>query len=193
MEGYFRNISPPSSPAAQPATNELSSESLSETDSAQSARVLTRRHMQQLEQQYLDHEAMDQLHNARIKVLRERQALKLEAAVKRTEKELDAMCEQHIQELDTLQTEQQQEEISLMEALDVKKATLRQRWCLEEVVLRRRLEVRHGQLYGPLPPLSFTKNSVPSVPSTPTLPGSPFLESFGTLDTIYSKHYNMSL
>lgn len=146
--------------------------------------------MQQLEQQYLDHEAMDQLHNARIKVLRERQALKLQAAVKRTEKELDAMCDRHIQELATLRTEQQQEEMSLMQALDVKKATLRQRWCLEEVVLRRRLEVCHGQLYGPLPLLSFTNNSVPG---TPAFPGSPYIESFGTLDTIYSKHYNMSL
>lgn len=187
MEGYFRNVSPPSSPAVQPARNDLSSESFSESDSAQT-RVLTRRHMQQLEQQYLDHEAMDQLHNSRIKVLRERQALKLQAAVKRTDKELDDMCDRHIQELATLRTEQQQEEISLAQAFDEKKATLRQRWCLEEVVIRRRLEVRHGQLYGPLPALSFGD----SVPSTPILPVSPYLESLGIVDTIYPKHDNLS-
>jgi hypothetical protein len=120
--------------------------------------------MEQLEQQYLNHESMDQLHDSRIKVLRDRQELKLQETMARMEKELDDMCDRHTQNIAALQAEQQQEEMSLTKSLDAKKASLRQRWYLEEAVLRRHLEVRHGQLYGPLPPISFTRTT----PNTPT-------------------------
>ncbi|EKV19013.1 hypothetical protein Pdw03_5884 [Penicillium digitatum] len=162
MEGYLRNASPPSSPAGtliRAERSERSSESFSESDSIPPARVFTREHMKQLEQQYHSHKSMDQLHDARIKVLRDRQELKLQEATARMEKELNEMCNRHSQDIATLQTEHEREEASLMQALDTKKTTLRHRWYLEEAVLRRHLEVRHGQSYGPLPLVAFTPNT----------------------------------
>ncbi|KGO48568.1 hypothetical protein PEXP_072980 [Penicillium expansum] len=162
MEGYLRNVSPPPSPAGTSIRAERSgrsSESFSECDSTPPARVLTRQHMEQLEQQYHSHKSMDQLHDARIKVLRDRQELKLQEATARMEKELDEMYDQNIQAIATLRGEHQREETSLMQALDTKKTTLRHRWYLEEAVLRRHLEVRHGQSYGPLPLVAFTPNT----------------------------------
>jgi hypothetical protein len=133
--------------------------------------------MEQLNQQYHAHKTMDQLHHARIKVLRDRQELKLQEATARMEKELDQMCNRHAQDIATLRTEHQQEEATLMQALDTKATTLRHRWYLEAAVLRRHLEVRHGQSYGPLPLLTFTN------PNTPAAEHSPLETS--TPDTIH--------
>ncbi|KAJ5780413.1 hypothetical protein N7457_005573 [Penicillium paradoxum] len=181
MEGYLRNASPPPSPIATPTRTERTSESFSEPDLTPPPRVLTRQHMEQLEQQYHSHETMDQLHNARIKVLRDRQELKLQEATARMERELDDMCNKNTQDLATLQAEHQREEISLMQALDTKKTTLRQRWHLEEAVLRRHLEMRHGQSYGPLPLVSFAHPT-----DTPVgVPEHSPLESSSTPDTIH--------
>ncbi|KAJ5248364.1 hypothetical protein N7524_012324 [Penicillium chrysogenum] len=164
MEGYLRNASPPPSPAGTPTKAERSgrsSESFSESGSTPPARVLTRQHMEQLEQQYHSHKSMDQLHDARIKVLRDRQELKLQEATARMETELDEMRNRHIQDVAALQAEHKREESSLVQALETKKTTLQRRWYLEEAILRRHLEVRHGQSYGPLPLVTFNTSSTP--------------------------------
>jgi hypothetical protein len=153
MEGYFRNASPPPSTAG---AAQRSSESFSESDSTPPARRFTRQQKEQLEQQYHDHESMDALHESRIKVLRERQELKLQEAIARMERELDDLIEQHAKNVEALQTEHRNEESSLLRAMDSKKMDLRHRWNLEEAVLRRQLETRNNQLYGPLPPISFS-------------------------------------
>ncbi|KGO77379.1 hypothetical protein PITC_040330 [Penicillium italicum] len=189
MEGYLRNASPPPSPAGTSIRAERSgrsSESFSESDSTPPARVFTRQHMEQLEQQYHSHKSMDQLHDARIKVLRDRQELKLQEATARMEKELDEMCNRHTRDIVTLQGEHQREEASLMQALDTKKTNLRHRWYLEEAVLRRHLEVRHGQSYGPLPLVAFTRNTPIAV-----VEHSPLETS--TPDTIYPSEDNLPL
>jgi hypothetical protein len=188
MEGYFRNASPPPSPSITATTAERSSGSLSDSASTPQTRQFTRQHMEQLEQQYHDHESMDQLHDARIKVLRDRQEVKLQDTMARLDKELNAMCIQHKQDITNLQQEQQAEETSLTQALDSKKTSLRDRWQLEETILRRTLEVRHGQLYGPLPPISFT-NTTPDTdtPVTITVPESSPLGASSTPDTIHPK------
>jgi hypothetical protein len=117
--------------------------------------------MEQLEQQYHSHKSMDQLHDARIKVLRDRQELKLQEATARMEKELDEMRNRHIQDVAALKAEHQREESSLVQALETKKTTLQRRWYLEEAILRRHLEVRHGQSYGPLPLVTFNTSTTP--------------------------------
>lgn len=156
MEGYFRNASPPPSPAV---AAQQSSESLPGTGTSPPARRFTRQQKEQLEQQYHDHESMDALHEARIKVLRDRQEIRLQEAIARMERELDTMCERHSKAVADLQAEHRTEEASLLQALDSKKTALRQRWYLEEAVLRRQLEMRHGHSYGPLPPISFSEAS----------------------------------
>lgn len=183
MEGYLRNVSPPPSPAGTSTRAERSSESFSESESNQTPRIFTRQHKEQLEQQYHSHENMDQLHNARIKVLRDRQELKLQEATARMERELDQMCNQHTQIIASLQKEHQREEASLTQTLDAKKTALRHRWLLEEAVLRRHLEVRHGQSYGPLPLVSFTNTTTPNTPIA--VPEHSPLETSTTPDTIH--------
>ncbi|KAJ5111049.1 hypothetical protein N7532_001584 [Penicillium argentinense] len=153
MEGYFRNASPPSSPAT---TAQQSSESFSGSDGTPPTRRFTQQQKEQLEQQYHLHESMDALHEARIKVLRDRQELKLQEAMERMGNELDTLCEQNIKSVKGLQIEHRNEETSVIQALDAKKNELRHRWHLEEAILRCQLEQKNGQLYGPLPPIPFT-------------------------------------
>lgn len=105
---------------------------------------------------------MDALHEARIKVLRDRQELKLSEAIERMERELDTLREHNIKSVKSLQIEHRNEETALIKALDSKKTALRHRWHLEEAILRRQLEQRSGNLYGPLPPISFNV----SIPET---------------------------
>ncbi|KAJ5766791.1 uncharacterized protein N7511_004407 [Penicillium nucicola] len=185
MEGYFRNASPPPSPSITATTTGRSSGSFSDSASTPPARQFTRQHMEQLEQQYHDHESMDQLHDARIKVLRDRQEVKLQETTARLEKDLNTMCKQHKQNITTLQQAQQTEEASLNRIMDSKKTSLCDRWQLEEAILRRTLELRNGQLYGPLPRISFTNaTSDIDTPVTTTVPGSSPLGASSTPDTI---------
>jgi hypothetical protein len=142
--------------------------------------------MEQLEQQYHDHESMDQLHDARIKVLRDRQEVKLQETMARLEGELNAMRKKHKEDITMLQQEQQAEERSLTQTLDSKKTSLRDRWQLEEAILRHTLEVGHGQSYGPLPPISFTNaTSDDDTPVTITVPESSPLGASSTPDTTH--------
>lgn len=157
MEGYFRNASPPPSPSPSSSTKaQQSAESISESNGTPPTRRITQQQKEQLEQQYHAHESMDALHEARIKVLRDRQELKLSEAMDRMERELDTLCEQNIQNVKKLQAEHRNEESSVIQALDSKKTELRHRWHLEEAILRRQLEQRNGFVYGPLPTISFT-------------------------------------
>lgn len=164
MEGYFRNSSPPPSTTI---TTQASSESIAGPDTISPARRFTRQQKEQLEQQYHEHESMDQLHEARIKVLRERQELKLQEALTRMDQELDTMCDVHVHDVSSLQDEHHREEMSLLQVLDTKKSALRYRWHLEEAILRSQLESRNGHPYGPLLPLTFTAETEtsPSVSS----------------------------
>lgn len=77
----------------------------------------------------------------------------------RMERELDGLCERNTKDVAALQSEHRDEESAVLQNLDAKKGELRHRWDLEEAILRRQLEVRHGQLYGPLPPVSFSETA----------------------------------
>ncbi|CAK47756.1 hypothetical protein CBS115989_6598 [Aspergillus niger] len=144
MEGFFNNSSPPPSPVSSSKADVVPS------------RKFTAQHKAQLAQEYHDHNTMDQLHQAKIKVLRDRQELRLQEAIARMERELDDMIDKHALEFAQMQQKHQQEEADILQAFDAKKSKLRHRWALEEAILRKKLEVQHGQPYGPLPPLSFS-------------------------------------
>ncbi|KAJ5632812.1 hypothetical protein N7490_009151 [Penicillium lividum] len=153
MEGYFRNASPPPSPAG---TRDRSSESFMSGSEGTPPRRVTRQQLEQLEQQYHAHESMDALQESRIKVLRERQEKRLSEAIARMEGELDDLCDRNSKQIAALQAEHRREESSLIDGLQGKQTELRKRWDLEEAILRRRLEEEHGQPYGPLPTISFS-------------------------------------
>lgn len=146
MEGYFNT---PSSPQSS------SSGSDSGLDPVQPTRNVTRRQREQLKQEYLDRDSMDQLHEARIKVLRDQQERQLQETVSRLEKELESLVKKNAEAVAELEREHQRGEQAVLQAFDVKKAKLRRRWALEEAILRKRLEMKDGVPYGPLPSLSF--------------------------------------
>ncbi|GAD92351.1 hypothetical protein ANI_1_3258024 [Paecilomyces variotii No. 5] len=156
MEGYCIGHSPPTTPG---------SENGSDSERAR-MRKITRQQKEQLAQEYHDRDSMDRLHQAKIKVLRDRQEIQLQEAMTRMERELNALIDKHSTELAGLQKDHHQREELLVQALDLRKAKMKSRWNLEQAILRRRLELEHGQPYGPLPPLSFadldnkTPNSV---------------------------------
>ncbi|PYI29667.1 hypothetical protein BP00DRAFT_228209 [Aspergillus indologenus CBS 114.80] len=145
MEGYFNNSSPPPSPGGAGSGPETTP-----------ARKFTAQHKAQLAQEYHDHNSMDQLHEAKIKVLRDRQELRLQEAIARMERELDELIDKHALEFAQMQQAHQQEEMAAVQAFDAKKARLIHRWNLEEAILRTKLGTQHGKVYGPLPPLSFS-------------------------------------
>ncbi|PKY07872.1 hypothetical protein P168DRAFT_286054 [Aspergillus campestris IBT 28561] len=155
MEGYFRTSSPPPSTTTT-TTSEPTSPSPDQSPEP-IPRKFTPQHKAQLAQEYHAHSSMDQLHNSRIKVLRDRQERRLQDAVARMDRELDALIDAHAVAFANLHRAHQQEEMALTRGLDARKARLRHRWNLEEAVLRRRLEVQHGEgvLFGPLPLLLF--------------------------------------
>ncbi|KAL4743513.1 hypothetical protein BDV11DRAFT_111216 [Aspergillus similis] len=146
MEGYLSSSSPPDS----------RSPSLSGSDLTTPSRSFTQQHKAQLAQEYHDYESMSQLHAAKIKVLRDRQEIRLQEAIARMDRELDCMTKKHAAELIELQKEHQQEEATILQALNAKKTKLRQKWVLEEAIIRKKLEIQDGKPYGPLPPLSFS-------------------------------------
>ncbi|KAF9889881.1 hypothetical protein FE257_006971 [Aspergillus nanangensis] len=146
MEGYFSNASPPSPEAT----------ALPQIEPGSPARTFTPQQKAQLAQEYHDHKSMDQLHEAKIKVLRDRQEIRLQEGIARMARELDDMIDKHALEFAELQRAHRDEESAFLQVLEAKKAALRHRWNLEEAVLRKKLEDRHGLPYGPLPPLSFS-------------------------------------
>lgn len=156
MEGYCVSHSPPTTPG---------SENGSDAERAR-MRKITRQQKEQLAQEYHDRDSMDRLHQAKIKVLRDRQEIQLQEAMARMERELNALVDKHSTELAELQKAHHQLEELVVQALDMKKSKMKSRWNLEQAILRRKLELEHGRPYGPLPPLSFadlddeTSNSV---------------------------------
>lgn len=152
MEGYFSTRSPPSSPGSGSGPETTTTPTA--TGNA-GPRRYTNQQKAQLAQEYHAHESMDQLHEAKIKVLRERQERRLTEAIERMETELDDLIDKHAEGFADLQEQHQQEEATLLAALDMRKMKLRHRWNLEEAVCRRKLEMQSGKAFGPLPPLVF--------------------------------------
>lgn len=143
MGGYFNTRNPSSSPGSIP-------------ENASQPRQYTEQQKAQLAQEYHYHRSMDQLHESKIKVLRERQERRLFEAGERMDNELDDLIDKHTESFAELQKQHQQEEASIMHALDANKTRLRHRWNLEEAMQRRKLELQHEVPFGPLPPLTFS-------------------------------------
>lgn len=147
MEGYFNTRSPPSSPSSSGTESLLPQ---------QQPRQYTEQQKAQLAQEYHYHRSMDQLHESKIKVLRERQERRLFEASERMDNELDDLIDKHAEGFAELQKQHQHEEAAHLQTFEAKKTKLRHRWNLEEAIHRRRLELQLEVPFGPLPPLTFT-------------------------------------
>lgn len=118
-------------------------------------RVATRKDYHQLAQQYHAHSGMDNLHSARINVLREKQGKQLERIAAKQEEELDTLYSSHNTKTQALDSTCQVEEIRLQTEFYERKKRLVARWLLAEAIERQKLENETGDVHGALPALKW--------------------------------------
>ncbi|KAI1100980.1 hypothetical protein F4804DRAFT_25755 [Jackrogersella minutella] len=119
------------------------------------SRVVTERDLRELGQQYNVEKNMKQLHQARINVLRDRQAKSLEELLERQESEMEKLIGKNRKELEGLESDFTDEEDALMTTFARRRSTLEKRWKLEMEVMRRELERERQVKYAPMKSLEW--------------------------------------
>jgi len=115
------------------------------------SRVVTKKDYHLLEQQYHTRNGMDNLHKARINVLREKQGKQLERISAKQEAELVALAEDYRKQMIELEASSQTEENQVQDEFAARKQRSLGRWALAEAIERRKLENESGETYAPLP------------------------------------------
>lgn len=118
-------------------------------------RTVTSRDYQYLEQQRYIRAGIDQLHAARINVLREKQAKQLELISAKQEAEMTALLDSQSEEIVELDKKIAEEESMLVKEFRERRTRLVKRWKLAEAIERRRLEVEGSGDLGPLPEVEW--------------------------------------
>ncbi|KAI4253079.1 MAG: hypothetical protein LQ352_003923 [Teloschistes flavicans] len=118
-------------------------------------RVVTKQQYRQLEQQRYVWDGIDNLHAARINVLREKQAKQLERVTGKQEAELEAMDLELSQKMQRLEERCRKEGEMLNGEFSERRRRLVKRWDLAEAIQRRRLENETGESYGALPAIEW--------------------------------------
>ncbi|KAL8873130.1 MAG: hypothetical protein Q9174_001346 [Haloplaca sp. 1 TL-2023] len=121
-------------------------------------RVVTKQHHRQLEQQRHARNGMDNLHTARINVLREKQAKQLERIVGKQEAEIEAADLDLSTKMQALEARRESEKEMLKNEFLDRRRRLTKRWELAEAVERRKLENETGEAYGSLPPIEWDES-----------------------------------
>lgn len=88
-------------------------------------------------------------------MLRERQAKQLERIAAKQEAELEKLADELGQEMEDLDAGCEAEAVQLRREFSERKDRLVARWTLAEAIERRRLEMSTGEMYGPLPIISW--------------------------------------
>lgn len=118
-------------------------------------RTVTARDHQYLEQQLYMRNRIDNLHAARINVLREKQAKQLERIASKQEAEMQSLAQSEAKEVADLDKRFVEEEGGLVQGFRERRERLVRRWALAEAIERRKLEdLGSGQL-GPLPDVEW--------------------------------------
>ncbi|KAH0430925.1 IBR domain-containing protein [Colletotrichum camelliae] len=113
-------------------------------------RVVTERDLRLLGQQYNVRDGMERLHQAKINVLRDRQAKRMEELLERQEQELEKLTDKKEQEIENLATDFAQEEDTLVRTFNDRKQRLQRRWLLAIEILRKELEEQTKDQYASL-------------------------------------------
>ncbi|KAF4442537.1 hypothetical protein F53441_11714 [Fusarium austroafricanum] len=114
-------------------------------------RVVTERDLRELGQQYNLRDGMERSHQAKINVMRDRQAKRMEELIDRQETEFENLIERNRHELEELEAQAVSEEETLISTLMARKAKLVRRWELAIEILRKELEDHDGVKYAPIP------------------------------------------
>ncbi|PSR75839.1 hypothetical protein BD289DRAFT_379052 [Coniella lustricola] len=120
-------------------------------DASMPPRVVTERHLRELGQQRNALEGMARLHQARINVLRDRQAKRMEELLERQEKELEKLGEKREEDIEDLAAEFAHEEDHLIKVFDDRRARLVRRWELGVEILRVELCKEHNATFAAIP------------------------------------------
>lgn len=121
-------------------------------------RKITDKDRQKLLQQHHIRSGMNNLHEARINVLRERQAKQLERIVAKQEADISDAKRELDRHLDDHEYQFDVEEHDLRQEISDRKKRISARWTLIEAIERRKLENETGDLYGPLPAITWPAN-----------------------------------
>ncbi|KAK7403834.1 hypothetical protein QQX98_010380 [Neonectria punicea] len=119
--------------------------------SSQPPRIVTERDLRELGQQYNLRDGMSRLHEAKINVMRDRQAKRMEELGDRQETELEKLMDKGQQDQEDLMSEAAQEEEEHASKFAARKAKLVRRWQLSIEILRKELEAQDGLKYAPIP------------------------------------------
>lgn len=118
-------------------------------------RTVTSRDYQYLEQQRYIRAGIDQLHAARINVLREKQAKQLERISAKQEAEMATLVETQSEEIAELDKRLAEEESVLVTEFGERRTRLVKRWKLAEAIQRKRLEMEGFGDLRPLPDIEW--------------------------------------
>ncbi|KAK2032978.1 IBR domain-containing protein [Colletotrichum zoysiae] len=113
-------------------------------------RTVTERDLRLLGQQYNVRDDMERLHQAKINVLRDRQAKRMEELLDRQEQELEKLFVKKEQDIENLATDFAQEEDTLVKTINDRKQRLQRRWLITIEILRKELEEQTGNQYASL-------------------------------------------
>lgn len=118
-------------------------------------RVVTERDLRELGQQYNVEKNMRQLHQAKINVMRDRQAKALEELLDRQEKEMDRLMEKNNKEVENLESDFADEEDVLAMTFNRRRSTMEKRWQISMEILRKEIENEKGERYSVMEPLEW--------------------------------------
>ncbi|TEA20413.1 putative E3 ubiquitin-protein ligase ariadne-2 [Colletotrichum sidae] len=136
-------------------------------------RVVTERDLRLLGQQYNLRDGLERLHQAKINVLRDRQAKRMEELLERQEQELEKLTAKREQELENLATDFAQEEDTLVKNFLGRKQRLQRRWLLAIEVLRKEVEQQTKAQYALLDPPVWPDDNETQDEVLASLPDSP--------------------
>lgn len=114
------------------------------------ARVVTERDLRELGQAYNVKDDMERLHQAKINVMRDKQAKQMEQLLERQEQELEAQAAKHAGELEALELGFEAEVKELLRVFAERRDRLSKRWNLAEEIERKRLEDETTLTFAPM-------------------------------------------
>ncbi|KAI8632977.1 IBR domain-containing protein [Xylariaceae sp. FL1651] len=119
------------------------------------SRVVTERDLRELGQQYNLEKNMKQLHQAKINVMRDRQAKALEQLLERQESEMMKLTGKNAKEVEHLESDFADEEDTLATMFSMRRSMLEMCWELENKIMRKELENERGVKFALLRPLDW--------------------------------------
>jgi hypothetical protein len=142
MEKYCEGLS------RNPTTAAAAAAAAAAASASGPGRVVTERDLQELGQQYSLRDGMERQHQAKINVMRDRQAKRMEELLEKQEAELMALADTHREESAGHADMCAAEAESLTDTLRTLQIRLDSRWGLEVEVLCKELEAADGMRYG---------------------------------------------